>query len=372
MANEPSEKTTIPRGARLLEKLRERKDELNSDQKILMEKANAISTDIRARLVYDERQAASRLLNTALTRRQITHDQWLEFTSACAISYELHDDPTLNEIRDVVDEIRAEIDVGLEAVKDFVESSRHIEDYACLRAIAEIRSEREARKEKAVDPKTGFIQSPDYFAERYNAEILRLKYSPDKCLLMVELDLDDFKSENDFAGGTHERVDREILLPLVEKIKNVMRQSDIQARFGGDEMTLIFTGVNPESIQLIIDKLNEAIHSIPRISDPSRHLTASMGYAIVRQEEAANAPYATDLRNRADHAAKFSKRNGKNQATEWTPELPKIPRTVEIFEELFRTALGRTFEAPVPFLEELIKQAAEKAAAEEEKKIGQS
>ena len=97
---------------------------------------------------------------------------------------------------------------------------------------------REARQLADLDALTG-LHNRRYFNETLSREVARAQRYNRRLGLLV-FDLDDFKAINDQIG--HLAGDS-VLSEMAERVREVVRSSDIACRYGGDE----FTVVMPES-----------------------------------------------------------------------------------------------------------------------------
>jgi diguanylate cyclase (GGDEF)-like protein/PAS domain S-box-containing protein len=116
------------------------------------------------------------------------------------------------------------------------------------------------------------------------------RYGMDGALLM--LDLDDFKAVNDGYGH---RAGDGVLTEVAGVLRQRLRESDVVARFGGDEFAvLIPVGGEAEAAELA-DLLVEAIRT--DVEAPEGPLDASVGVAVL--EESAT---SDEILSRADDA----------------------------------------------------------------------
>ncbi len=110
------------------------------------------------------------------------------------------------------------------------------------------------RESATLDPLTG-LWNRRVFAERLESEVARfLRYGTPATLLMI--DIDGFKAVNDRYG--HVTGDA-VLSATAGVMKDVLRETDITARYGGDEFALILPGVGKTAGFAVAEKLREAV-----------------------------------------------------------------------------------------------------------------
>ena len=116
------------------------------------------------------------------------------------------------------------------------------------------------------------------FENRLIHAIDRAKRDPDKRLAVMMLDLDNFKEVNDAFG--HAFGDQ-LLKVVGQRLQNCLRKSDTAARMGGDEFALISEGISDvKAIQLIADKILQAICMPVELEGQVIHLTTSIGISV--------------------------------------------------------------------------------------------
>ena len=125
---------------------------------------------------------------------------------------------------------------------------------------------------------------------------------------MLFLDLDRFKVVNDSLG--HSAGDR-LLVAIADRLSGAMRPSDIVARFGGDEFTILCPNVpTEETAEMIAERLIQATSRPVILVEGEVFVTASVGITLSGGEN--NTP-ETLLRN-ADAAMYRAKENGRDRS----------------------------------------------------------
>lgn len=120
------------------------------------------------------------------------------------------------------------------------------------------------------------------------------------------LDLDNFKYINDTLG--HMAGDR-LLQEITDLLRNRMRKSDLLARIGGDEFSLIFQGINLESTMVLANQYRECIDEY-KFNEGGK--TFNVGCSIGLAAMTVDIENKDELLSRADVACHEAKRKGKN------------------------------------------------------------
>jgi diguanylate cyclase (GGDEF)-like protein len=141
------------------------------------------------------------------------------------------------------------------------------------------------------------------FRERLDTA-LALAQQTGRGLAVVFMDMDNFKVINDSLG--HEAGDL-VLRLAAERMSLALRANDLVARLSGDEFALLLSGVRePEQVQLVTTRLQEAFLAPLPLQNKHIVVTMSMGAALFTGEES-----ATDLLRNADTAMYVAKSQGK-------------------------------------------------------------
>jgi len=133
------------------------------------------------------------------------------------------------------------------------------------------------------------------------------RYGMDGALLL--LDLDDFKRVNDEFG--HRAGDR-VLTAVAVVLNHRLRESDIVARFGGDEFAVLMPVGGLAEATDLAELLGAAIRS--DVPTPAGPLSASVGIALFRDLSTAD-----EVLSRADDAMYAQKRGEHSPARHLRP-----------------------------------------------------
>ncbi len=147
-----------------------------------------------------------------------------------------------------------------------------------------------------------------YFMQRLIGEVKRAKrYKLEFSLVMM--DIDDFKQYNDHFG--HPR-GNDLLRQLSEALRDIYREADVLARYGGDEFAVIIPETKPEAAFQVSDRIREKVAAYPfegREKQPGGAVTISAGVASFPTDS--EDPHL--LIKHADYALYEAKRLGKNK-----------------------------------------------------------
>lgn len=158
-----------------------------------------------------------------------------------------------------------------------------------------------------IDYMTGF------FSKRYYdikiSELIDKSYITGNPLSLMMIDVDFFKQVNDRYG--HDIGDR-ILKATTKEIKRRVRETDICARYGGDEFVIILPDTNLENAEIIGNRiLNEFNYNVCNVRDmeiKDIDITLSIGIAIWKEGLSGD-----ELTQIADEAMYKAKKRGRNR-----------------------------------------------------------
>jgi len=126
-------------------------------------------------------------------------------------------------------------------------------------------------------------------------------------LSLLFIDLDGFKSINDAYGHLF---GSRALVEAAAVIRGSARETDVVARFGGDEFALVLPDTGCEGAFAVGERIRERIaaHAFLSADNLNLHLTASVGVATLPDVAAS----AEELVQAADTAMYVVKQSGKN------------------------------------------------------------
>ncbi|HUF98993.1 MAG TPA: EAL domain-containing protein [Ilumatobacter sp.] len=155
-------------------------------------------------------------------------------------------------------------------------------------------------------------------------------------IAVLMLDLDGFKNVNDSYGHT---VGDEVLRVVADRLREVPREGDTVARFGGDEFTILLHAPGStlselnESARCVAKRVLESIRepfALPSCDAVSVHLAASIGIAVGEAGDRAE-----DVIRNADLAMYAAKNNGKGRVEHYVAEMHTISvRRLDIASQL--------------------------------------
>ena len=164
------------------------------------------------------------------------------------------------------------------------------------------------KQESITDALTG-LRNRRYFDQRISEEVaLSTRYKLPLTLMLI--DVDHFKKINDTYGHT---VGDEVLQTLSKIIQNVVRDSDIVARYGGEEIVIITPNRTKEEAAILAERLREKVEQtkVATIATTQEvvQVTISIGLCSL-------SPIITDkeaLLEESDQSLYLAKKYGRNR-----------------------------------------------------------
>lgn len=158
----------------------------------------------------------------------------------------------------------------------------------------------------SIDKLTGFYnrQAFDMFFRQTLKDLSRRP----KDLSVLLLDVDHFKQINDSYG--HLTGDQ-VLRHLAQVVKDRVRETDIVARWGGEEFIVLLKNCSLETAKNMAEELRLAVMNNPCLDTRSqREIELSVSIGVVKYHASEN---ETQVFNRADQALYRAKELGRNQ-----------------------------------------------------------
>lgn len=158
-----------------------------------------------------------------------------------------------------------------------------------------------------IDPLTN-INNRRYFFE-ISTELLKLSIRKKEKASILMLDIDFFKNVNDTYGHL---IGDDVLIYVADIMKKTIRESDIVARFGGEEFVVFLPNTDKPSALKVAEKIRTSIANKPYpIKGDSINITVSIGlteYNYINKDVELK-----DLINKSDEALYTAKQTGRNR-----------------------------------------------------------
>lgn len=142
------------------------------------------------------------------------------------------------------------------------------------------------------------------YTRRYFFEILEYhlklshRYNSFSAILM--LDIDNFKDINDSFGHIF---GDEVLIQVAKECSEHLRESDILARYGGDEFILLCPFIGYDDLIMVVKRIQKALQNYQHVS-----ITISVGAYFFSKN-----CNTSEIIQYADEALYCAKKNGKNR-----------------------------------------------------------
>ena len=143
---------------------------------------------------------------------------------------------------------------------------------------------RDVTERQGIEEQLRFLSFHDALTGLYNRtyfeeELDRLDQRRDGAVGILVTDVDGLKLVNDTLG--HEEGDA-LLVETARVLEEVVRKSDMVARIGGDEFTILLPGADEASMEGVVERIGAALRKREEKSDPTRSVVPrlSLGWAI--------------------------------------------------------------------------------------------
>ncbi|RNF40763.1 EAL domain-containing protein [Planococcus salinus] len=192
-------------------------------------------------------------------------------------------------------------------------------------------AEEELKKMALTDSLTGVSNRYDFTERMLHLMNTSERYKISHSFLF--LDLDRFKQINDSLG--HE-VGDQLLMEVSQRIRILIKNKDIIARYGGDEFVIALTAIQHprEAAQLaekIIDMLEQPFH----LAGEEIYISTSIGISLYPND----GKTTDELLRKADKAMYFAKQNGRSQYSFFFDDLKTATKRLVVLESELRKAI---------------------------------
>lgn len=155
------------------------------------------------------------------------------------------------------------------------------------------------------DPLTGLYNRRGFYAVA-EAQIRMARRGRHRCLLVCA-DLDGLKEINDRHG--HQAGDRAILEAALI-LRSCFRDTDVIARFGGDEFVAMAYDVSPDAEQVLLTRVDNSFKAANGVRKQDFQLTLSVGTLGFAGAESVNIGQLMDRADRALYREKRRRNSG--------------------------------------------------------------
>ena len=161
------------------------------------------------------------------------------------------------------------------------------------------------------DPLTK-IYNRRFFAEEAEREIERAKRNKSSLALLF-FDIDHFKEVNDSYGHL---IGDKILINLVELCQRTIRNTDLFARFGGEEFVILMPETNLSKAKETAERLRKEVAQKPIANAGVDEISITVSIGIAEWSEA-HPTQLNILLDQADKSLYRSKETGRNRVSTW-------------------------------------------------------
>jgi diguanylate cyclase len=209
---------------------------------------------------------------------------------------------TVSDPRPVLDRLVQELsDATARATNledDFIKASEELDSISDSLKLAELHSK--------TDALTGLANRRSLAGFLRNAQITAMETGDPLSILMI--DIDHFKKFNDSFGHP---VGDQVLRLVAKVLQDSVRENDLAARYGGEELIAVLPGASLEQCTDVAERVRrriaEARLTRRATGEEISSITVSIGVAQFRMGETAEA-----LVERCDRALYHAKRSGRN------------------------------------------------------------
>ena len=207
----------------------------------------------------------------------------------------------LKDSRTVLISIALDISLQKEAQSKLIDT--HVKLTRQTQALQEAQAKLKEQANR--DPMTN-MHNRRYFAQM-SEKIVSIAKRTKEPLGFMMIDIDNFKKVNDTYGHN---VGDEVIKMLANKLISRIRESDIAARFGGEEFAIILPNTDLKSTSEVAETIRLEVEQI-KYND-NLHFTISIGVSELNHEDTKS---VTEALNNSDKALYEAKASGRNRVS---------------------------------------------------------
>lgn len=193
--------------------------------------------------------------------------------------------------------------------------THHIEVHGVTRDISERRRQQEEIRHMAQHDLLTGLPNRSLFAHHLD-QVMSEARRENGHFALIYLDLDDFKPVNDNFGHA---VGDQLLQQAAQRMQSMLRESDIVARFGGDEFVILLGGVSTVDDALkTASKIHQTLRAPFLLDKHELSISSSLGIALFPE----HGRDEITLFRHADEALYAVKRTGRNGIEVYAPAQP--------------------------------------------------
>lgn len=175
----------------------------------------------------------------------------------------------------------------------------------------ELEREKQVLEKKAyTDGLTG-IDNRESF-EDFFEDVLRghLTRNRPSCIGLMMVDIDHFKSFNDTHGHL---VGDAVLRQVARVLVDCVRETDMAARFGGEEFVILLPGAPEESLQHVAERIRKSVEESQHVTEEGASLSVTISLGGIFSDEITGIEQGQELLRQADERLYEAKKSGRNR-----------------------------------------------------------
>jgi diguanylate cyclase (GGDEF)-like protein len=171
------------------------------------------------------------------------------------------------------------------------------------------------------------IYNHKYFKQRLEEEVAKSRRYKQQTSLVL-LDIDFFKRVNDTYGHATGDI---VLKNLAKWVTDTCRNTDVSARYGGEEIAVILPYTSIAGAQEFAERLRLKVsQQVVRDPEEKAEFRVTVSIGVAQWEQGLN---AMDMIKRTDAALYHSKHMGRNRVTIYQEDILPAPETPQVAEK---------------------------------------